>query len=392
MTVELLDGEEVLVETRPHPVAFADHHVFWIVLAVAGAIGLVASRVTGFGNPGFAVAIALWCLVVGLVQTLGRISFWWIAAALFVAAAAVVPAVLDLLPIERAALVPVVFGLLAEGMLESYRRAHRFFVTNRRLVFTRQFLFLPYNAVDAYYPHITNLVTKQTIFERMVGAGTVIPVMSSGLNLGSEVVGVAGGFLFFSLAGGREKRLPRALPFLCFYSVRSPAEVAKHAATIITSPAGFGSRAEAGSGSHHGGRGEVTVATGSCGRWRARILSALFFVAAAGLVLFVGLSKDGPANRAHGTTGVNGKRAGEAVPAEQTGLAELEGVLQPAGGEATSGEFYLVTGDNRIYLRLRPAVGTGLVGETVIVRVRYVDGGPRFEVESIEAAAQLNRN
>ena len=370
--LELLDDEQILVETAPHPVAFADHHLFWALMAVAGAVGHAVAEVSGLGEPAFMVACAVWCVLVGLVRTLRRISFWWITAAVLVAAGTVLPVLLALPAAGRAAVVPVIPALIAEGLLEAYRRSHRFFVTNQRLVFVRRFFLLPHTSVDAYYHHVTNLVTKQTMLERLVGAGTVIPVMSSGLNLGSEVVGVAGGFLFFTLAGGREKRLPRALPFLCFYSVPVPTKVARFVATSITN--------------QQAAPRAPTAVGPSTRRWPARVLGALFFAAATALGLFVALSGNdsSPAGAAAGETTneeTTNTRGGEPT---DSGLVELYGLLETVGGHGEGSDSYrLVTDEGPIRLELRPELGAELAGEEVVLRVRYVNGGPGFVIESI---------
>lgn len=253
----LLPDEEIDLSLKPHPVAFIDLYVTWLLLAGLGLSFLAwADGPAGalVDSPVFRVLLrnrsprqatllleALAFTIVGCVVFAGvafvRTNILWVLApvasglGMIGLTAASDPGRIEVL------LLPVMVALAAISQIEFYRHAHSFHVTNRRIVFERRYALAPHVLTDAYYPHITNLTVRYTMLERLVGAGTVIPVMSSGMNLGSEVVTVAGHLILFSFGASREKRVPRALPFLCFYAVREPEQVSSRIAAYVTGAA-----------------------------------------------------------------------------------------------------------------------------------------------------------
>lgn len=244
-------NETVERELQPHPVAFADLWAIWTAYLLIALFFLllrneIGPAVAGTGLGQFLARFLESTVVPGLLNvvllTLAtvsgavwiaflRINLWWLLLPVLIGVGMVV--ILFTVDSAREAggtawlyLIPAGVSILAMSQIELYRRGHHFYVTNRRLVFERRYPLAPYTTVEAYYPHITNLMTKQTALERLLGAGTVIPVMSSGLNLGSEVMSLSGGILFFTVSSSREKKKPRALPYMSFYAVRNPHEVA----------------------------------------------------------------------------------------------------------------------------------------------------------------------
>ncbi|MFW5728685.1 MAG: hypothetical protein ACOCYG_03395 [Spirochaetota bacterium] len=261
-------GEEIEKEMRPHPVAFADLWAVWSGYLALAVVFMVlraeigpAFAVTGLGEllarflsptmiPALfnVVLFALISLSGAIWLAFLRINLWWLVVPIIIGLIMIVLVVTNAGGTALSGVgengspggawwiyaVPGGVAIVALSQIELYRRGHRFYVTNRRLIFERRYAFAPYTTVESYYPHITNLVTKQTALERIFGAGTVIPVMSSGLNVGSEVMTLSGGILLFTVSAGREKKKPRALPFLSFYAVRRPHEIAAAVGPHIT--------------------------------------------------------------------------------------------------------------------------------------------------------------
>jgi hypothetical protein len=244
--VSLLHGEEVDLTLQPHPVAFIDLYLLWgIAAGLAAAAMLLSGSITEFLSPerlpdfilrtlapsrvsGLATLLVFF-LMVAIVETavaFVRSNFWWLIGGLTIALGSVVVFLVTSMTAGQILFLPLGIALIGMSQIEFFRLSHRFTLTNRRIVFTRRFALTQHIHTEAYYHHITNLVVKHTSLERLVGAGTVIPVMASGLNVGSEVVSVTGHFLLFSTSGSRERRLPRSLPYLCFFGVRRPDEVA----------------------------------------------------------------------------------------------------------------------------------------------------------------------
>jgi hypothetical protein len=254
--IELLDNENLEVFARPHPIAFLDLYLIWLFYITAGVVLLVFRDYIGQSLAGAyflepilqhisllklativnIVILFFVFLIPSVFFAFYKINFHWILVTFFFSALMLILAIFTNLEPHIIYTIPVAISLFCILQIEFYRRSHYFFITDRRLVFVRNYFFMAKYVVESYYHHITNLVLKQTFAERCFRCATIIPIMTSGMNLGSEVMELRAGLLFFGFAAQREKKLPRAIPFLCFYSVKRAEQLMSMITPKIVNP------------------------------------------------------------------------------------------------------------------------------------------------------------
>ncbi len=276
MPLQLMEGEKVLAETRPHPLAFWEMYLVWAFVAavslafigygdaLAGAAGgpmaYVADAVDWLTSPGpgmldslpyyreslgaanLAVtpaadygrrytAVAAWAAVLvaaALCASVVMVDFKWPAVVGAVAVVSVIASYyLDLAP-EAAYYFGILFSILGVCFVEVYRNAHRYYVTDMRVV--TEVRFASHRRNELSYDKINNIVLDQGLLGSLFNFGTVIPVTASGLGMGGDTaaVTVAGSrsagptTLGVGVTGGREIQTPRARSMHCLFGVPDP--------------------------------------------------------------------------------------------------------------------------------------------------------------------------
>jgi len=120
-------------------------------------------------------------------------------------------------------------GLIASN---SYRRSHRYYLTNRRII--ARFGFVSKRERDLLYSKIDDLVLQQDLLGRIFNYVTIIPISASGMGTGSDQVLAMGGLeakipggptMKVTIGGGRSVTIPRAPSFYALYGVSSPQEI-----------------------------------------------------------------------------------------------------------------------------------------------------------------------
>ena len=243
--LNLIEDETVEKSIKPHPVAFIDLYLVWFYVLGTGLLVLLCADmwggalasweiVTWFKDYISEVKLALVInnligfsalFIPALFFAFSKISIHWIFLTILYGAGMVLLSIFtDITPLVIY-LIPMVLGFVGLSQVEFYRRAHHFYITNYRIVFMRTYKLMTRYTVESYYQHISNMVLKKTLFENLFRCGTIIPIMTSGMNLGSEIIELKAGILFMGFGAKREKKLPRAIPYLCFYAVRRPEEI-----------------------------------------------------------------------------------------------------------------------------------------------------------------------
>jgi len=242
---KILDDEIVEKSIKPHPVAFIDLYLVWFYLFGIGLIVLLCRDL--WGGALASLEIVKWfkdyiseiklALVINnligfivlfipaLFFAFSKISIHWIFLTLLYGVSMILLSLLTEITPFVIYLIPMVLGFVGLSQVEFYRRAHHFYITNYRLIFIRTYKLMTRYTVESYFQHISNMVLKKTLFENLFRCGTIIPIMTSGMNLGSEIIELKAGILFMGFGVKKEKKLPRAIPYLCFYTVKKPEEV-----------------------------------------------------------------------------------------------------------------------------------------------------------------------
>ncbi|MEM5816123.1 MAG: PH domain-containing protein [Candidatus Aenigmatarchaeota archaeon] len=80
----------------------------------------------------------------------------------------------------------LLLGLLIIFITPLYQKGHRYWVTNRRIVIARTFLWR--DVRDITYDKIVDIVVTQGILGRIYNFGTIIPISASGLGTGMRFI------------------------------------------------------------------------------------------------------------------------------------------------------------------------------------------------------------
>jgi membrane protein YdbS with pleckstrin-like domain len=242
---DLLDDEELILITRPHPLAMTGLMLFWLFI---GALGVAYTVYYQDLNAALAGAVkfkflarhgynALWAasllipLVVmavfrinfGYVLVLiallgGRVLLWWKGGEWFGAAHSP--------HLENVMLMAT--GLIGAAGVELFRRGHRYYLTTHRVVARFGTLFKSERVT--LYGKIDDLMLQKGVLGSLFNFGTVIPLTANGLGMGQDLAfagaGVGGGRAGIGAglfaAGGKAKNVPRELSIYVLYRIKRP--------------------------------------------------------------------------------------------------------------------------------------------------------------------------
>ena len=222
----LLEDEEVLMELRPHPLAFLRHISICLYYVVMGAcFSYLISRLMSAWPAGMPssmealVILAVWwglVLAIPLVLYILDISSWPLVLSVLLCAAGsflalrcgVGPGALGALAIAG--------GLIGLFLTDAYRRGHKYYITDQRILMVKEFFTRDERSLR--YEAITDVVVHKGLLGRLLGFGDVIPVASSGLSHPPGESGEPG-------AADRALGLPRAGAFMRLLGVPRPEEV-----------------------------------------------------------------------------------------------------------------------------------------------------------------------
>jgi hypothetical protein len=272
---ELLDGEELVHVLRPHMFAFYDLYLVWLWVVFLSLffvyygvflvdlffnpLSVVGHYFGGFSFlfgggflgslPGVSSAsdtvasassyspVLLWVfalVLTAVVVSVLKIDFKWVLTLAGVGLLSVSSAYyLGFVP-ETSYYLGVIYSFFGMFLVELYRRAHTFYVSNYRIVTEVDFLKRRRNELS--YEKINNVVLEQGVVASLFNFGTIIPVTASGLGMGADYssasVGGAGQvkgkmFLGAQVTGGRSIQTPRVRSMYCLFGVSNPDVVHK---------------------------------------------------------------------------------------------------------------------------------------------------------------------
>ena len=132
--------------------------------------------------------------------------------------------------------IPLLTLLVGGGgivLVNQYRRSFTYYLTDIRIAMHQDFLGISKDERQVRYNHIEDIKLKQSIFGRIFGFGTVVPVTGSGLGTGTDeammiaaVGGEAKGFAAGMAAGSRRSsRRASDDPRDTLYGVPDPGRV-----------------------------------------------------------------------------------------------------------------------------------------------------------------------
>ncbi len=255
---ELLKDEKVDVSVRPHPLSFlryyiADAYLILVAIALNWFYKYIKSNpaILGFINmffnliPGkieaenLLLLIVFWIVLIlsGLIIGVLWISKMPLLYMILIGAAGTLLE-LYVLPPYNLPWTPMVkiwllifASLIGFILIEAYRRGHRYFLTNYRIVTIKKFFRKEMREI--MYDKISDIYIDQGILGRIFNFGTIIPVSESGFGLGEDAalasvgaaVPVKKGFLGIGFGGKKGVNRPRAATYFSLYGVPNPRKI-----------------------------------------------------------------------------------------------------------------------------------------------------------------------
>lgn len=233
---DLLKNERIERLLSPHPLSFMKLQVLCIFVIVWGIVVWWLVKFSGYAgmfNGNLWYPFLFWGLVlllVGVVASLVAIK-WSIFFLYLIVLAGGFGLVLwqhwdnkSALPLFILAY-SVAVSIVGFLIVEMYRRSHKYFITNLRIIFKGGVLTKRERTIR--YEKIADIDARQGILGQIFGFGTIIPISESGLGLGSDKSIAAGGVaigtkrtkLFGLAGGGKEVQTPIARSFYELHGV-----------------------------------------------------------------------------------------------------------------------------------------------------------------------------
>jgi membrane protein YdbS with pleckstrin-like domain len=238
---EFFDDEQLKKQLSPHPLSFMNFQALPIFLVVWGV--LVAwfmnfSEWAGAFTDSFWLSIFFWGIVLllaGIIASL--LTVRWIIFGLFLAVflgGLIISLWLNIGDGIRLFAPAYTIALSIAGFLivEFYRRARRYYITNHRII-TQGGINVK-RRMSVNYENISNISEEQGILGQIFNFGTIIPISSSGLGLGEDKSFAAGGVsagskakLFGLVGGGQDVTTPKSRSYHELHGVHPFNEVRK---------------------------------------------------------------------------------------------------------------------------------------------------------------------
>lgn len=280
MSISLLENEKILKTTYPHPLSMVNLYLNWLYIAFVG-FTFIAMRthinawisefpLTGTINSQIFFFVWACCLLFpSIIVSFSRINWSWVGLGIFLTGAggfltyynvAVSEIIRDCInnvsflerivnyvynsmptpipsedlfhPRELPNHLLIFVGLIGFFTSNSYRKSHKYYLTNRRILI--HFSFISVKERDVMYSKVDDLVVQQGIFGRVFKFGTIIPISASGMGTGSDQAFVsfgiegklpAGPTISVAIGGGKSITIPRAPSFYSLYGVANPEEI-----------------------------------------------------------------------------------------------------------------------------------------------------------------------
>jgi hypothetical protein len=237
---ELLKSEQVERLLSPHPLSFMKLQALCIFMIVWGIViwWLVSfSQYKGVFSGSAWYPFILWALVLMLVGVIASlVAIKWTIFFLYLGVVVGGLGILLWQPISDLKLFILVYSIVVSiaGFLivELYRRSHKYYITNLRIMFKGGVLTKRERTIR--YEKITDINSHQGILGQIFGFGTIIPISESGFGLGSDKYMAGGGVevgkktrLFGFAGGGKEVQTPIARSYYELHGVYPFKEVQK---------------------------------------------------------------------------------------------------------------------------------------------------------------------
>jgi hypothetical protein len=276
---KLLAGERVLARVTPHILSFYELYLVWMWAILVSIIFMAYGQELGdmIGNPVSSFTdylewmttpkdnilirkidflpsleglndtisplnkymkdyaeIGLWLTIILLTAipiTVLRIEFGWTPImAAYGITTALIGYCLELDP-QTTYIIGITLALLALYLVNLYRKAHTFHITDRRIITEVKLIIRKYNELS--YDKINNVIMDVNLIGKIFGFGTIIPITASGLGMGHDAISLGVGaaqsrgdtILGGILTGERGIQTPRTRSMYALFGVPNPEKI-----------------------------------------------------------------------------------------------------------------------------------------------------------------------
>ena len=246
---ELLKNEQVERLLSPHPLSFMKLQILCIFMIVWGVVVwwlVKVSQYQGLFNGSIWYPFIPWALVLMLVGVIASlVAIQWTIFFLYLGVVLGGLGILIWQPSWDLKLFILVYSIVVSiaGFLivELYRRSHKYYITNLRIMFKGGVLTKRERTIR--YDKISDINSRQGILGQIFGFGTIIPVSESGFGLGSDKSMAGGGVevggtkarLFGFAGGGKEVQTPIARSYYELHGVYPFKDVQKLVENMVQS-------------------------------------------------------------------------------------------------------------------------------------------------------------
>jgi hypothetical protein len=230
--------EELKLVLHPHPLAFWKYDALAGVYLVSAGLLVLIFQFLGTNVPvSFAIPylqLSVWWAFLIIPSIIAGLVWVTKQPLIYSGLVAVIGTVIGLWT-SSVSMLPVLLAassVLGIVLVEFYRRGHRYFVTNHRLVLSRR-AFASSTIRETYYDRISDLVISQGMLGRIFDFGTIIPVSQAGLGTGQDIAGAGAGLagtkrpvtVGAGVFGAKGTTMPRAATYYSLYGVPKVKEV-----------------------------------------------------------------------------------------------------------------------------------------------------------------------
>jgi len=230
--------EELKLVLHPHPLALWKYDALAGVYLVSAELLVLIFQFLGTNVPvSFAIPylqLSVWWAFLIIPSLIAGLLWVTKQPLIYSGLVAVVGTVVGL-GTSSVSMLPVLLAassVLGIVLVEFYRRGHRYFVTNHRLILSKR-AFASSTIRETYYDRISDLVISQGILGRIFDFGTIIPVSQAGLGTGQDIAGAGVGLagtkrpvtVGAGVFGAKGTTMPRAATYYSLYGVPKVKEV-----------------------------------------------------------------------------------------------------------------------------------------------------------------------
>jgi len=260
---ELIQGESIYMELKPHPLAYWYFYLFFLYYVIASGVVLyyresitygiinAFSGILGEVAIEFVINVVfillMWAILVlpAIIFSVLRIAWKWTISFVLFASLLTYLFVKYGFVVVYLYYIIIIFGLVGIFMTEIYRKSHVYVLTNFRIIATEGF---PIKKTrDIFYNKLSDLFVNQGFLGKIFNFGTVIPVTPSGIGTGQDAAQVSVGVgvsadakvvpakagAGVAVTGTKTVTVPRGRESFILYGIGNPWDVRKLIISIM---------------------------------------------------------------------------------------------------------------------------------------------------------------